>query len=54
MTEPLTVEKFCFVHMVTGKKYLVGAYTREEASDQCAEIAGDYNFREIPIPEAYL
>lgn len=53
MTEPLTVEKFYFIHMANGKKYLVGAYNKEEAVEQVVSICGDYNFIEAPIPPQY-
>jgi len=47
------VDKWAFEHMETKKLYVVGAYSREDACEQLAEICGDYNFREVPIPEQY-
>jgi hypothetical protein len=47
------VTKYCFAHLSNGKKYLVGAYDRDEAIEMVAQIVGDFNFIEIDIPEAY-
>lgn len=45
MTTATTV-KFYFIHRVTGKKYLVGAYDRDEAIEMVAQLCGDFNFDE--------
>jgi uncharacterized protein YlzI (FlbEa/FlbD family) len=36
-----------------GKKYIVGAYDRDEAIELVAEITNDFNFVEAEIPEGY-
>lgn len=51
-----TTTKFCFIHRVTGKKYLVGAYSRDEATEMVAQICGDFNFDEgliEDLPQEY-
>ena len=45
MTAP-TVVKYYFIHRVTKKKFLVGAYDRDEAIEMVANICGDFNFDE--------
>lgn len=47
------VTKYCFQHSTNGKKYVVGAYDRDEAVEMVADIVGDMNFYEIDVPEAY-
>lgn len=44
------VVKYCFKHRQTGKRYVVGAYDRDEAIEMVAQIAGDFNFDETDLP----
>lgn len=53
MNPPLTMRKYCFLHLSNGKKYIVGAYDRDEAIELVAEITNDFNFVEVEIPEGY-
>ena len=51
-----TVVKFYFIHRATGKKYIVGAYDRDEAIEMVAQLCGDFNFDEglmEDLPEEY-
>jgi hypothetical protein len=47
------MRKYCFLHLSNGKKYIVGAYDRDEAIELVAEITNDFNFVEAEIPEGY-
>jgi hypothetical protein len=48
--EVQVVQKYCFHHPVLGKKYVVGAFTREDAVEMVANICGDTNFCEVDLP----
>lgn len=47
------VTKYCFIHPSSGKKYVVGAYDRDEAVELVAQITGDWAFCEIDLPPGY-
>lgn len=47
------VTKYCFWNPVTGKKYVVGAYDRDEAVEMVAEICGSWTFCEVNLPPGY-
>lgn len=42
--------KYCFKHRETGKRYVVGAYDRDEAIEMVAQITGDFNFEDTDLP----
>ena len=50
--EPRLAEvlKYCFHHPILGKKYVVGAYDRDEAVEMVAQICGDMAFCEVNLP----
>jgi len=51
--EVAVVTKYCFWHPTLQKKYVVGAYDRDEAVEMVADIAGDMDFCEVDLPEEY-
>ena len=48
-----TVTKYCFHHPILGKKYVVGAYDRDEAAEMVAQICGDWAFCEVNLPPGH-
>lgn len=44
------VVKYCFQSPITGKKYVVGAYDKDEAREMVAHIVGNWTFCEVNLP----
>jgi len=47
------MQKFCFQHLSNDKRYVVGAFSRDEAVELTAKITGDYHFVDSELPEGF-
>jgi hypothetical protein len=47
------LSKYYYIHVPTGKKYLVGAYSEQEAFRMVSRLAGDSRLMVAEVPEQY-